>query len=186
MKKYLIIFGLIFFWSVTLGFNEGVLTPDESKISNISHDGKPDSLTNKLDTPIFVEIRDGKGDVSNALLTPGGGPGTRVLPPNSTREIDPDVFRTGESVELIITIPGKRRRSNGGWDIQQAIWNLGSNPADYTEINYLGRQQGYQLIFVYSAGLQPYTDDEQNIVDEPDGLLTHTNGHICKPGDICW
>ena len=147
------------------------------------HGNAPDSLTNNTNVNIIVEIRDNNGNLHPGLKRKSDPNPVKELGAGNSRAIDRNRFRRGmgpdKKVELVITIPG-RQKPDGSWDLKRVDWNLGPdhNPT-YTKLKYLGREEGYQIIFVYENGLQK---------TDPDDLIPefHVQGHLCEPDDpVC-
>lgn len=150
---------------------------------SVFHKGSPDTLINQTkNTDVIVEIRDLSGTKYPGLKNKNGD-AISLLKAQTISRLNEDRLRrgvgAGKKVELIITIPGVRNDSTGYYDIKQIAWTLGAghNPT-YTKLNYLGRKEGYQIIFVYENGIAPRDQD----VPEQHKII-HIQGHICEPGD---
>ena len=149
------------------------------------HCGAPDELTNESGVAITVEIEKANGSRERGLQQRGNPNSTfDTLPANSNTayEINSKVFRSSssDSVKLVITIPAIKN-SSGNWTIKQVKWNLGKDhEPTYTKLNYLGREKGYEVIFVYEKGVQPCLNPKQ------EHALSHVEGHICDPDtEVC-
>ncbi|MDR9414826.1 MAG: hypothetical protein RI564_00990 [Gracilimonas sp.] len=191
MKKLMNIgFQALFFLLITSGsifgqydfdidLNNNMAIIDRSEIPFV-HKGAPDKLINKTEIEITVEIFDAKGNRYKGLLKSDSISTTDKLPSGEDLWLNHEELRRGigpqHKVEVVLTIPGVIN-SNDQWDLKQVKWNLGKdhNPT-YTKLNYLGRQDGYQIIFVYENGLRP-----RELEDSEEHKLFHFNGHFCEP-----
>lgn len=151
--------------------------------SELLHEKSPDTLINRTkNTDILVEVRSVTGDKDPGLIDRNGNT-SKILKAGSVSRLNEKSLRRGvgihNKVELIVTIPGVRNDSTGYYDIKQVAWTLGAghNPT-YSKLNYLGRKEGYQIIFVYENGIAPRSEESSE-----KHRLSHIQAHICDPGD---
>lgn len=184
---------VLFFVGVWLGTLSFFNAADNEPVYD--HKGAPYKLHNGLDDSIRVEIieYEKKGDswrevkVSPGLVTVDLKltiiDSTDILRPAEEKRLNFKALKNPTSddrkIGLSIQIYGIKKAN--AYDFREVTWFLGEgHEPSRTRIEFLKDQfRSYRIIFEYDKGALPTINAK--LLEE--GLTSHIEGHVCKPGD---